>query len=380
MAETALQTLPESLRPLAAEYQATLCRFVQEPSEADRRRAHELGERLLKAACGPETLLDLHASALRHCDGPDGHQLVARANQLLAEASGAFIAEYRKQADLHREEADCYRRYARMLEVLNQDIMRLNQELSERHDELRKAHDEQVRLNQQKTDLLNMVSHEIRTPLTALLGYGEFLEEGTYGPLNPEQLDVLHKMTQSGKDLLLLLNNLLDMSRLEAGRLKLDRQPAPLTELIAHAVDQVEFLARRKELALDVCCVPEDLPEVWVDPIRIIQVMVNLLGNAIRFTEPRGSITIGAEAKGDMVEVWVRDTGIGISPEAQQRLFQRFSQVESVRRYGGTGLGLSITKELLAMHGGTIRVDSELGQGATFRFTLPIWHESDQPA
>ncbi|HEY9855195.1 MAG TPA: HAMP domain-containing sensor histidine kinase, partial [Stenomitos sp.] len=251
--------------------------------------------------------------------------------------------------------------------------------LSDRHDQLQQAHDEQVRLNQQKSDLLNMISHEIRTPLTALLGYGEFLEEGTYGPLNAEQLEVLHKMVQSGKDLLLLLNNLLDMSRLEAGRLTLDRQPTPLSELIHHAVDQVAFLAERRELTLDICCVPPDLPLVWVDPIRIIQVLVNLLGNAIRFTEPHGTITIGADLKGEMVEVWVRDTGIGISPEAQQRLFQRFSQVESVRRYGGTGLGLAITKELLALHGGTISVESEVGKGATFRFTLPVWNEADHP-
>lgn len=379
MAESALATLPEALKPLVAEYQATLCRYVQTPSEEDRRRAHELGKRFLKADCGPETLLNVHATALRGCETQDGPTLVTRANQVLAEASSAFIQEYRHQADQHREDAECYRSYARILEILNQDVMRLNQELNERHDELRKAHDEQLRLNQQKTDLLNMVSHEIRTPLTALLGYGEFLEEGTYGPLNPDQLEVVHKMTQSGKDLLLLLNNLLDLSRLEAGRLTLDRQPTPVADLIAHAVDQVEPLARRKELTLDVCCVPLDLPLVWVDPLRIIQVLVNLLGNAIRFTEPQGSITIGAEHKVDLIEVWVRDTGIGITPEAQQRLFQRFSQVESVRRYGGTGLGLSITKELLALHGGTISVESEPGKGATFRFTLPVWNEQDHP-
>lgn len=380
MAETALAALPEALKPLAMEYQATLCRYVRDPNEADQRYAHVLGERMLAAGCGPETLLDLHANALRSCPEQEGHTLVSRANLMLAEASGAFIDAYRQQADLHRNEAACYRRYARMLEVLNQDIIRLNQELTERHDELRKAHDEQLRLNRQKTDLLNLVSHEIRTPLTALLGYGEFLEEGTYGPLNPDQLDILHKMAQSGKDLLLLINNLLDLSRLEAGRLNLDRQPSAVSDLVAHAVDQIEPLIRRKELTLDVCCVPADLPLVWVDPLRIIQVLVNLLGNAIRFTEAEGVITIGAEHKGDMVEVWVRDSGIGISPEAQQRLFQRFSQVENVTRYGGTGLGLSITKELLTLHGGTISVDSEQGKGATFRFTLPIWHEDDHPA
>lgn len=380
MAETALLSLPEAIRPLADAYQAALCRFVREPSEADRAWAHEMGERLIQAACGPEALLEMHANALRHCEVQDGHTLVSRANQFLAEASGAFITEYRHHAEQQPEGSNCYQCYARMLEVLNENVMRLNQELGERHDELQKAHDEQVVLNQQKTDLLNMISHEIRTPLTALLGYGEFLEEGTYGPLNPEQLEVLHKMMQSGKDLLLLLNNLLDMSRLEAGRLTLDRQPTPLRELIDHAVEQVEFLARRKELAIDVCCVPEDLPLVWVDPIRIIQVLVNLLGNAIRFTDAHGTITIGAEPQGDMVEVWVRDTGIGITPEAQQRLFQRFSQVESVKRYGGTGLGLSITKELLALHGGAIRVESEPGKGATFRFTLPVWNELDHPA
>lgn len=373
MADTSLACNIAQLRPLLDEYATLLCRYVSNPNAADRERARALGEELVAGECGPETLLDLHAQALRQCARLRPQEGLRLATEVLSDATAPFVAAYRKQADIHRAEAECYRQYAHLLE-------RLNRELNEKHEALQLAHQEQTRLNQQKADLLNLVSHEIRTPLTALLGYGEFLEEGTYGPLTADQQEVLHRMVQSGKDLLLLINNLLDLSRLEGGRLNLDRQAASLPELLGHAVEQVRSLAQRGELSLAIEPLPPDLPLVWVDPMRIIQVLVNLLGNAIKFTKPGGAITIGARPAGNEVVVGVKDTGIGISPEAQKRLFQRFTQVENVKQYGGTGLGLSISKELLALHGGRIEVDSELGQGATFRFTLPVWNEADHPS
>lgn len=379
MADQALACVPEQLKPLLDEYAALMCRFVRAPSDEDRQNARSLGESLLSAACGPEVLLSVHASALRACHDVRAQEGLGRASQLLSEATSAFVHAYREQAERQRDDAECYRRYARMLEVLNRDVLQLNQELRAKNEELEQAHSEQVRLNQQKADLLSLVSHEIRTPLTALLGYGEFLEEGTYGPLTPEQEDILHKMIQGGQDLLLLINNLLDLSKLEAGRMSLDRQPTNLGELLGHALSQVRPLAARKQLVLEIASIPSDLPLVWVDPVRIIEVLVNLLGNAIKFTEPHGTITLGAEVQSGMVAVWVRDTGIGISREDQQRLFQRFTQVDNVRRYGGTGLGLSISKELITLHGGQIGVESEPGKGAIFRFTLPIWNEQDHP-
>ncbi|HEY9898260.1 MAG TPA: HAMP domain-containing sensor histidine kinase [Pantanalinema sp.] len=373
MADTSLACTNGGTRPLLDEYATLLCRYVSHPNQADRDRARVIGELLIAGACGPEKLLDLHAQALRRCERLSPREGIKLANDLLTQATTPFVATYRKQAEVHRAEAECYRQYAHLLE-------RLNQELNEKHEALQVAHQEQTRLNQQKADLLNLVGHEIRTPLTALLGYGEFLEEGTYGPLTEEQQEVLRRMIQSGKDLLLLINNLLDLSRLEGGRLNLDRQPASLAELFAHAIEQVSPLAQRGELSLAIAPLPGDLPLVWVDPMRIIQVLVNLLGNAIKFTKPGGSITLTARRSGEEVVIEVKDTGIGISPEAQERLFQRFTQVENVRQYGGTGLGLSISKELLALHGGRIEVESELGQGATFRFTLPAWNEADHPS
>jgi|GEM_PF-1763139 signal transduction histidine kinase len=379
MADAALAKVPEAIKPAISDYTSALCHYVAEPDDNDRDRAHHLGRTLLMAGCGPEVLLEVHAEAMRRCAKLPEREAIARANQILAAASAEFIAEYGRKADEQRREAACYRSYALMLERLNKDIMHLNEDLHRQHEDLQKAHAEQVRLNQQKGDLLNLVSHEIRTPLTALLGYGEFLEEGTYGPLTPEQEDVLHKMIQSGRDLLLLINNLLDLSKLEAGRLRLDRQPTAVTELVMHAQDQIEPLARRKGLTVQVEPLPPDLPPVWVDPMRILQVLVNLLGNAIKFTDPTGSITLGARRLDHEVEIWVRDTGIGISAEAQARLFQRFTQFENVRRYGGTGLGLSISRDLLALHGGQISVESEPGKGATFRITLPLWVEANHP-
>lgn len=380
MPESTWACQPESLAPLMAEYAALLCRYVADPHANDRARAQALGAELLQKSCSPDTILSLHAAALRQCPDDTLHEGMVRASQLLHDATAAFIDEYKRQSKQHELEAASYRSYVQVLEALNQDIMRLNQELIAEHQELQNAHEDQVRLNQQKADLLNLVGHEIRTPLTALLGYGEFLEEGTYGPLTPEQEEILHRMVQSGRDLMNLINNLLDMSRLEAGKMPLIREAASIPEMVDHVLAQLQPLASRKGLKLSAAELGADLPPVWVDPTRIIQVLVNLLGNAIKFTDRGGEITLGASVKGPMVELWVRDTGIGITPEAQAQLFQRFTQVENVRRYGGTGLGLSICKELITMHGGDITVESEPGRGATFKISLPIWNELDHPA
>ena len=365
---------PHSLGSLFAEYEALLCRHVSDPRPGDRAHARKLGEKL-RETCSPDALFDLHAAALRRCAFPAQRKGMMRAAEMLNEATSAFIKDFQQQSEKALQEAESFRRYAQVLEELNQQLVNIHRELQTDHEALRRDHAEQIRLSQQKTDLLSLVGHEIRTPLTALLGYGEFLEEGTYGPLNPEQEEILHRMIQSGRDLLQLINNLLDLSKLEAGKLRLDREPTSLHELTDHVVHQLLPLAQRKGLQLADSELPLDLPPVWVDPTRIIQVLVNLLGNAIKFTEKGGTITIGATVKGKMIELWVRDSGIGISPEAQAQLFQRYTQIENVRRYGGTGLGLSISKELITMHGGTIAVDSEPGKGATFRITLPIWDE-----
>jgi signal transduction histidine kinase len=183
-------------------------------------------------------------------------------------------------------------------------------------------------------------------------------------------------MVQGGRDLLELINNLLDMSKLEANRIELHCEPVHLEILIENAVEKVQPIAQRKGVALAALPVPERFPLVEVDAMRIIQVLVNLVGNAVKFTEPGGSVTVGARQSDSEVQVFVKDTGIGIPLEEQQRLFERFTQAENIKRYGGTGLGLAISRELIALHGGRIWLESTPQAGATFTFTLPIWHEA----
>lgn len=368
----------ETYQALREDYQDLLCGYVAHPSVSYRKRAAKLGRSLVACDLGPDALLAIHHEVLPSCVRNGGEEGIKRASDLLVEALVAFTAAYRdlareRQQDVHRLE-----RYARALESFNQDMVRLNQELQQQKAELTRSKDELQRLSNQKSDLLSTVSHEIRTPLTSLLGYGEFLEEGLYGELDPQQIEVLHRMVQGGRDLLELINNLLDMSKLEANRIELHCEPVRLSILIANAVEKLEPIAQRKGVKLSAEPLPEDFPLVEVDAMRIIQVLVNLVGNAIKFTDAGGSVDVGAAVVGDEVHVYVRDTGIGIPVEEQKRIFERFTQAENIRRYGGTGLGLAISRELIALHGGRIWLESTPNKGATFTFTLPIWKDPEE--
>ncbi|MBU6427760.1 MAG: hypothetical protein KGR26_01995 [Cyanobacteria bacterium REEB65] len=361
------------IEDLVREYEQILCVHLVEPAEHWRFSASDLGKRMVARGMGPEMLAAIHGEALRRCRGG----APALANEILLEAMLAFALEYYQRAELHLADKNRLAAHAKTLEGLNRDLLALQEEMSERNEQLRQSHAELGRLAAQKSDLLATVTHEIRTPLTAILGYGEFLEEGTYGELNPEQIEILHRMTQGGKDLLDLVNRILDLSRLEAGRLVLDRQPIHIEEAMAQASEHVRALALRKKLTLMLREIPPNLPLVWGDFLRVVEILQNLLGNAVKFTPEGGTIEVGAKPAGEWVEVWVRDTGPGIMPEEQRRVFEKYTQAaEGARRYGSSGLGLALCRELVNLHGGAIWVESEPARGATFWFTLPIWRES----
>jgi signal transduction histidine kinase len=211
-----------------------------------------------------------------------------------------------------------------------------------------------------------------------VLGFGTILEDGVAGPLTPEQRHYVSKINEGADHLLMLVNDLLDMSRIQAGKFSLAPAPCRLAPVVDEVLAQLAPLAERKRLKLE-CAVPKDLPELWADEQRVRQILVNLVGNAIKFTEDDGVITVAARDGGACVHVAVADTGIGIDADAQKRLFAPFTQVDMspTRRAGGTGLGLSITKGLVEAHGGRIGVASEPGCGSTFWFTLP--HRADAP-
>jgi signal transduction histidine kinase len=223
-----------------------------------------------------------------------------------------------------------------------------------------------------KSEFLANMSHELRTPLNAVLGYAELIQDGIYGELPGKIHDVLERIQQNGRHLLGLINDVLDLSKIEAGQLTLSPVDYSLRELVLDVVSATEALAAEKKLALEVD-VPADLPHGQGDERRLTQVLMNLVSNAIKFTEV-GSVSIEAHVEDSSFLVTVTDTGVGIAAEDQQRVFEEFQQVDSssTRKKGGTGLGLAIARRIVELHGGRIWVESTLGRGTTFYFTLPL--------
>ncbi len=228
-----------------------------------------------------------------------------------------------------------------------------------------------------KSQFLANMSHELRTPLNSIIGYSEVLLDGVDGKLTPDAEEDVAAIHNSGKHLLALINEILDLAKIEAGEMRLDRKPLDLTAYIKEIVQTAQVLVKDKPVVLEM--VEEtDIPPVAADSIRLRQIIWNLVSNAVKFTES-GSVRIHLNQQSDnSVAVIVKDTGVGIASDKVDAVFARFSQVDgsSTRRAGGTGLGLTITKQLVELHNGEIFVESELGSGSTFWFTLPI-HESE---
>jgi signal transduction histidine kinase len=216
------------------------------------------------------------------------------------------------------------------------------------------------------------MSHELRTPLNAILGYTELILDNIYGETPDKMRGVLERLQTNGKHLLGLINDVLDLSKIEAGQLTLDLAGYSLEDVVQTVFTAVESLATGKKLALTVDIAPK-LPPGCGDERRLAQVLLNLVGNAIKFTDT-GEVRISATAGNGTFEVCVTDTGPGIAVAEQKRIFEQFHQVDSsnTKAKSGTGLGLAIAKRIVELHGGQIWVDSEGGKGSAFHFTLPI--------
>lgn len=224
-----------------------------------------------------------------------------------------------------------------------------------------------------KDQFLGIVSHELRTPINAVMGFGSILDDEIAGALTPEQHMYLAKMLAGTETLLTLVNDLLDMSRIQAGRFSIAPRLISFSEVIESVVATLAPLADKKKQTLR-NIVPLDLPPIQADEQRIAQVVINLIGNAIKFTPEGGAIEIRGALVDGLVRCEIADTGIGIAAEDVPMLFQRFGQLQmgNTRKSGGTGLGLSITKAIVEAHGGTVGVVSEPDVGSTFWFTLPV--------
>jgi two-component system, NtrC family, sensor kinase len=226
--------------------------------------------------------------------------------------------------------------------------------------------------SQHKSQFLANMSHELRTPLNAILGYTELMADGAYGEPSEKMLGILKRLEANGKHLLGLINDVLDLSKIEAGQLVLELSDYSVQDIAQTVRSTLEPLAADKKLGFKVEVAPQ-LPPGRGDGRRLTQVLINLVGNAIKFTDA-GEVAIKAEANNGSFYVSVRDTGPGISTTDQAKLFQEFQQADNAitRKKGGTGLGLAISKRIIEMHGGRIWVESQPGQGSTFAFTLPV--------
>ncbi len=231
----------------------------------------------------------------------------------------------------------------------------------------------EVEADRAKSEFISTVSHELRTPMTSIKGYADLLALGMAGPLSDQQKHFIQIIRNNAERMVALVNDLLDISRIESGRLQLELRALYIHEVVDQVVTALQPRAQNKNLILTVD-VSRDLPPVWGDSNRVAQILTNLISNAIQYTPPGGRITVSARASGDMLEVSVADTGIGISKEDQKKIFDRFFRANDplVQETPGTGLGLPITASLVQMHGGQIWVESELGEGSTFTFTLPL--------
>jgi signal transduction histidine kinase len=227
-------------------------------------------------------------------------------------------------------------------------------------------------LDLSKRRFLANMSYELRTPLTNILGFSRLMMKEISGPITEQQRDDLQIVYQDSQHLLGLINDLLDISHIEAGLMELEFQKVDLGQLIHSVMATASALVRDKNVELHQEIAP-DMPEVSVDVARIRQVLLRLLANAAKFTE-QGSITVRAWPDDGQVLVSVSDTGVGIPTEDQERIFERFEQgtLENGRRPDGAGLGLALSKQFVEMHGGRIWVESEVGKGATFTFSLPL--------
>jgi GAF domain-containing protein len=249
--------------------------------------------------------------------------------------------------------------------VIAIENVRLFDEIQDKSRQLEEA-------SQHKSQFLANMSHELRTPLNAILGYTELMADGAYGEPSEKMLGILKRLEANGRHLLGLINDVLDLSKIEAGQLELELSDYSVQDIAQTVRSTLEPLAADKKLAFKVEMAPE-LPPGRGDGRRLTQVLINLVGNAIKFTDA-GEVAIKAEANNGSFYVSVRDTGPGISATDQAKLFQEFQQADNAitRKKGGTGLGLAISKRIIEMHGGKIWVESQPGQGSTFAFTLPI--------
>jgi len=286
---------------------------------------------------------------------------------------GCLAVTRNQPGDFPAETIDLLRTFATQSALAIQNA-RLFHEIADKSRQLEAA-------SQHKSEFLANMSHELRTPLNAIIGFSEVLAEKMFGDVNDKQAEYLRDILESGRHLLSLINDILDLSKIEAGRMELEVSEFDLPQAIQNALTLVRERALRRGIALH-HVIDAPVADIRADERKVKQVLLNLLSNAIKFTPEGGRIEIRAASTDGMVEVSVADTGVGIAPEDQETVFEEFRQVGPAdKKAEGTGLGLALSRKFIELHGGQIRVTSQVGLGSTFTFTLPVHRRvNPQPA
>jgi signal transduction histidine kinase len=279
-------------------------------------------------------------------------------------AVGTISARHRQADAFSERQIELLKTFADQAVIAIENV-RLFHEIEDKSRELELA-------NRHKSEFLANMSHELRTPLNAIIGFSDVLLTRMFGELDAKQEEYLNDILSSGKHLLDLINDILDLSKVEAGRMELEPSEFSLTEAVRNSVTMVRERAANHGIAISYAVSPE-AGEVEADERKVKQVLFNLLSNAVKFTPDGGQVSVKAWREGEDVWVAVADTGVGIAAGDLELIFEEFRQVgdSAGRTHEGTGLGLTLTKKLVELHGGRISVESEPGKGSTFMFTLP---------
>jgi signal transduction histidine kinase/ActR/RegA family two-component response regulator len=303
-------------------------------------------------------------------------QVLADAPRLPAPLGGLALVIEWLQAAAAVAFLSLHRRYGAFIETVSMAREYENEYAAKEREAqaLAQVNEELRRLDELKSEFLAMVSHELRTPLTAIIGYSRLLMRQVHGTLTAKQLEQQEAIVRSAQRLTDLINDLLDVSRLEAGRVELQPRPTNVRQTVDQVIAVVGVAAQGKQIRV-LNEVPPDLPLATADPTRLQQILVNLVGNAVKFTAAGGVVRVLGGMRSAQAWVGVEDTGVGIPREELARIWDPFYQVESPlrRRHGGSGLGLTIVRRLVELHGGVVRAESAgVNQGSLFTFTLPI--------